>query len=96
MAKFLDGIRIPKRLVHPAPPEEGFNLIYSIQDVVYSLDSSGVPKILTNSNNPSNIVGDYPLFIQDTQPIESGKYLWIQTNINQNPDEFSFYFEDGL
>lgn len=39
------------------------------------------------------VTGSYPLFIQDTQPNYSEKYLWIQTNYMQ-PGDFTFWFED--
>lgn len=26
-----------------------------------------------------------PLYIQDTQPVDSGNYIWVQTNIGGDP-----------
>lgn len=36
-----------------------------------------------------------PLFIQQNQPVFNDKYFWIQTNVNGNPSDFTFWFEDG-
>ena len=32
-----------------------------------------------------------PLFIQDAEPTFPGQYLWVQTNVGGNPDNFSFF-----
>ncbi len=34
------------------------------------------------------------LYMQDEQPVDSGQYLWIQTNMSGNPDDFTIWFND--
>lgn len=93
--KTLAGLEIPKRLSHPPVPSSG-NLIYSIGSIIYSIDSTGEIRILTNSDSPSGIPDDKPVFIQNLQPSYPGKYIWIQTNINNDPNSFTFWFNDGI
>lgn len=47
-------------------------------------------------NKTPVIVGDVPVFIQNTQPTYVGKYKWIQTNVGGNPEDFTIWFNDGV
>lgn len=38
---------------------------------------------------------EIPLYIQDTQPTDTNKYQWIQTNIGV-PGSFTIWFNDGV
>lgn len=59
-----------------------------VQNIAGKTFLSGVTQVI---NSP----GD-PLFIQNTKPTVSGKYLWIETNVLGNPSNFTFWFEDGI
>lgn len=37
-----------------------------------------------------------PLYIQDTPPVGTGPYQWIQTNYNGMSGNFTIWFNDGL
>lgn len=39
-------------------------------------------------------VDDVNVYIQDAAPVDTGKYLWVQTNFG-SPDDFTFWFDDG-
>lgn len=95
--KTLVGLEIPIRSSHPTQlPEVNSVLIYSVQGVVYQINSAGQISPITNADSASGVVGDVPVFIQATQPVDSDKYIWIQTNVNGNPMDFQVWFEDGL
>lgn len=36
--------------------------------------------------------GDSAVYIQDTQPIDHEKYLWVQTNVNNDPNDFTLWY----
>ena len=36
-----------------------------------------------------------PIFISNSAPSASGKYLWIQTGLGDLGTDFTFWFEDG-
>lgn len=50
----------------------------------------------TGSGTGSGIAGDSPVFIQETMPTYVGRYLWVQTNIDGDPNNFTFWIEDGI
>ena len=93
MSRTMTGLNIPVRTTDPQPVDVNQVEIYSKNGKVYSIDHNGTVVELTNA---AGVVGSHPLFIQDTQPNYNGKYLWIQTNIGGDPNDFSFLFEDGL
>lgn len=89
--KFTIHIDYRELPAHPNTPEVGYLRLYGFEGNTYILDSSG--KMIRVDEY---IEGDNPLFVQDTQPVtDRDKYIWIQTNINGNPDDFTFWFEDG-
>lgn len=93
--KTLAGLEIPVRSSHPTPPDSGAVLIYNLNGVIYHMESDGSFYQMTNAGS-AGVAGDTPVFIQETQPVVSGKYLWIQTNVNGNPLDFQVWFEDGI
>lgn len=36
-----------------------------------------------------------PIFISNTAPSTTGKYLWIQTGLGDTSSDFTFWIEDG-
>lgn len=88
----VDVVEVP---TDPSPPPSGTRRVYAKTDgKMYQRDSSGVITELSNEEVTAMI--GVPTFIQDTQPTYMGKYSWIQTNIDGNPDNFTVWFEDGL
>ena len=51
--KSLSGINIPERLTDPSPPLEGIE-IYSKNGLIYSIDSTGLIEVLTNTQSGGN------------------------------------------
>lgn len=96
MSKFLSDVELPITNSQKNP-EVGFVSIVGRPDGVYKRDSNGNEKrMLEEGESPVAVVGDSHVFIQDTQPVSDGKYIWIQTNINGNPLDFQVWFEDGV
>lgn len=66
-----------------------------VYKVVYD---NGVLKAVVVINEHHNLtpvnVDDVNVYIQDSAPTDTGKFLWIQTNYG-GPDDFTFWFEDG-
>lgn len=85
-ATHIDLVEIPN---DPSVPEGGFRRLYSKTDgKTYQRDANGVITELTNDS----VEGDLPVFIQDATPSHSGKYLWVQTNIDGDPANFTIFF----
>lgn len=92
---FATGIQVPNLPEGQARPADDplFIRIFVRNDRLYGRKSDGTEVDLGSS---TVVVGDNPVFIQETQPTHSGKYLWIQTNIDADPNNFSLWFEDGI
>lgn len=96
MSKFLSDIELPITNSQKNP-EPGFASIVARPDGVYRKESNGAEhRMIEQEDMPVSVAGDTPVFIQNTQPSHSGKYLWIQTNVNGNPLDFQVWFEDGV
>lgn len=54
-------------------------------------EANGSNVTITMSNNTG-----LQTYIQDTQPVDSNKYQWIQTNYNGNPNDFTIWFNNGV
>ena len=92
--KFLNTVQIPDVGETAIPsPESGFVGVIARNGILYGIRSDGTEFPLSGG---SSIAGDVPVFIQDTQPLHTGKYTWIQTNIDNDPNSFTVWFEDGL
>ena len=73
--------------------DQGYIRIYGRGDKVFGRLPDGSEVELTNTNVETE---GFPVFVQDTLPeTQSEKYLWIQTNIDGSPDNFTIFFEDG-
>lgn len=71
--------------------DQGYIRIYGRGDKVYGRLSDGSEVEMTY-REPEGL----PVFVQDEKPTTTySKYLWIQTNIEGSPDNFTIFFEDG-
>lgn len=72
---------------------------------VYAVDTKKVYFVETDDTNTIIRIDAYevnydintaitPLYIQDTTPTDTTKYLWIQTNVGGNPADYAFWFNE--
>ena len=58
--------------------------------------STSVSSECTGDSSSTGTVSGVPLFIQDDAPVTTAtQYLWIQTGLNGNPCDMTFWVETG-
>lgn len=93
---FNTGVQIPNvpAGVTARDADVGYLRLYAREDRVYGRLANGTEVELTNVAG-SGEPGDFPVFIQDNQPVTtSQKYLWVQTNFIE-PGGLTLWVEDG-
>lgn len=91
-SKFIDSIELPI-VDTETPPSPNYRKILVRNNGMFWKDPDGTEHKVAEEI-PSG--AENPVFIQDTQPTVTNKFIWIQTNVGGDPSSFSMWFEDGV